>query len=197
MTRVLQAQIFQSLSRKSFHKSVNYNGFQFKQTRRRYNNCIFDCIVANDWQFQNQQINLQIRNISGDGGCMFRALIQGRNYNQHGRFLNDVEETIQAQELRLKIVDQLQLNREFVEPFIIEASFDKYIESMKQRSTWGGEPELSMAPACLLCPVVVYQRLNANSAQLFTMYGMEEFQSQQPVLVLFQGMHYDTLIKQQ
>eukprot|EP01026_Neomeris_dumetosa_P012098 TRINITY_DN14254_c0_g1_i3.p4 TRINITY_DN14254_c0_g1~~TRINITY_DN14254_c0_g1_i3.p4 ORF type:complete len:129 (-),score=11.33 TRINITY_DN14254_c0_g1_i3:369-755(-) len=127
---------------------------------------------------------------------MFRALVQGEYFIQHGEFMEEFQETIRARDLRSRIVLELKSNRDFIEPFLVEQPFEQYLRLMQQDHTWGGEPELAMAPACLKRPIVVYQKTSGNQAKFFMKYGEEQFGSTDPILVLFQGMHYDALVNE-
>eukprot|EP01025_Chloroclados_australasicus_P047917 TRINITY_DN5409_c0_g2_i4.p1 TRINITY_DN5409_c0_g2~~TRINITY_DN5409_c0_g2_i4.p1 ORF type:complete len:194 (-),score=13.09 TRINITY_DN5409_c0_g2_i4:217-798(-) len=171
------------------HKLVNQFGNKQTQNQQRYK-----CIIGDDWRQLNSKIRFQVKKIEGDGACMFRALVQSNHYIQYGQFLNLDEESQQARDLRIKIVEELKKNREFIEPFLIEQPFDQYIQVMRMDHTWGGEPELAMAPACIERPVVVYQKTGRNQIKLFMTYGEKEYGQSEPVLVLFQGLHYDALI---
>jgi hypothetical protein len=117
---------------------------------------------------------------------------------------------------RRKICAALARNREAVEPFL-ETPFHAYVDAMSTEGTWGGEPELSVAPAALGRPVCVYSRARdvgegggsrgkqqRDLASLFfgddivkvSEYGVSDFERGDvaPICLLFGGLHYDLLI---
>lgn len=116
---------------------------------------------------------------------------------------------------RRKICAALARNRETIEPFL-ETPFHAYLDAMSTEGTWGGEPELSVAPEALGRPVCVYSRARDVSggggrsgksssndfASLFfgddivkvSEYGVEDFSEIAPICLLFGGLHYDLLI---
>ena len=78
---------------------------------------------------------------------------------------------------------------------------------MSTEGTWGGEPELSVAPEALGRPVCVYSRARdvsgrSDLASLFfgddivkvSEYGVGDFEGVAPICLLFGGLHYDLLI---
>ena len=112
--------------------------------------------------------------------------------------------------VRRKICAALVRNKEEIECFL-ETPFHAYVDAMSTEGTWGGEPELSVAPEALGRPVCVYSRAGdaANSesrernfASLFfggdivrvSEYGVEDFEGVAPICLLFGGLHYDLLI---
>ena len=110
-----------------------------------------------------------------------------------GQPLKLAEEQHAADELRQCICSKLQSKQEDISPFL-EVPFDQYIKSMSQASTWGGEPELSVAPDCLLRPVEVYMN-GAVGLQVMSSYTSRSCGQTDPVKVLFNGIgHYDLLI---
>ncbi|KAL3161809.1 hypothetical protein ABBQ38_008901 [Trebouxia sp. C0009 RCD-2024] len=110
-----------------------------------------------------------------------------------GQPLKLAEEQQAADELRQSICKKMQSKREDISPFL-EVPFDQYISSMSQASTWGGEPELSVAPDCLLRPVEVYMN-GAMGLQVMSSYTSSNCGQKDPVCVLFNGIgHYDLLI---
>ena len=86
---------------------------------------------------------------------------------------------------------------------------------MSAEGSWGGEPELSVAPEALGRPVCVYSRARDVSskgsgksskrdfASIFfgddivkvSEYGVEDFEGDvAPICLLFGGLHYDLLL---
>ena len=109
-----------------------------------------------------------LRQIKGDGRCMFRALAQGSHYctlldaHQAPKFLPPNEETITADALRNKICDALLEKKDHFSLFIDSdetggGSFEKYIENMRQERTFGGEPELAAAVDVVGRPISIFR----------------------------------------
>ena len=110
-----------------------------------------------------------------------------------GQQLKAAEEQLAADKLRKCICNKLHSKQDDIEPFL-EVPFDQYIDSMSQPSTWGGEPELSVAPECLSRPVDVYMN-GATGLQVMSSYTSPDCGKSEPVKVLFNGIgHYDLLI---
>ena len=102
----------------------------------------------------------------------------------------------------------------------METPFHAYLDAMATEGTWGGEPELSVAPEALGRPVCVYSRArdvslsNGKSIEkgggdfglsnLFfgddivkvSEYGVDGFAEGDvaPICLLFGGLHYDLLL---
>lgn len=110
-----------------------------------------------------------------------------------GQPLKVAEEQHAADELRKCICNKLCSRQDDISPFL-EVPFQQYIESMSQASTWGGEPELSVTPECLLRPVDVYMN-GATGLQVMSNYSSPDCKHSEPVKVLFNGKgHYDLLV---
>lgn len=115
-----------------------------------------------------------LRQIAGDGRCMFRALAQGAHFcalldaGQPPAFLAPAAETAAADVLRTAVCDALLAGRDRFEPFIASdegASFEQYVERMRQARTFGGEPELAVAADVIARPITVF-RLEPAARQL-------------------------------
>ena len=103
------------------------------------------------------------------------------------------EEQQAADALRQQICEKMKNKQDDISPFL-EIPFDSYIKSMSQSSTWGGEPELSVAPDCLHRPVDVYVN-GATGLQVMSSYASSDDSHKPAVKVLFNGIgHYDLLI---
>ena len=110
-----------------------------------------------------------------------------------GQPLKVAEEQPAADKLRKLICSKLRSKQDDISPFL-EVPFDQYIDGMSQASTWGGEPELSVAPECLSRPVDVYMN-GATGLQVMSSYTSPYCGKSEPVKVLFNGIgHYDLLI---
>lgn len=102
------------------------------------------------------------------------------------------EENVQSKELRQKICDRMIQQRDFVEPFLPEYDFELYVHTMRQDSTWGGEPELSIASLVLEVPIVVYEPQGGSGLVKIAEYDLSGTSSTTEVAVLYTGgVHYD------
>ncbi|CAF1274567.1 unnamed protein product [Adineta steineri] len=78
----------------------------------------------------NQQLrafNLQLRDIVGDGNCLFRCFADQMDGDQH-----------RHASYREKICDYMRNNREDFEPFIVDQTFDAFVRSLSKDGTYGG-----------------------------------------------------------
>ena len=107
-----------------------------------------------------------------------------------------MQEKTAAAELRKQICSEMRRRKHDLAPFL-EEDFDSYLASMSKIATWGGEPELSVAPHCLNRSVQVYM-YGAMGLEVMSTYTNHKFQDLTPVKVLFNGIgHYDLLMDRQ
>lgn len=110
-----------------------------------------------------------------------------------GQSLTLAQEKAAAAHLRQDICNELQKQKDDIEPFL-ETDIASYIAHMSQASTWGGEPELSVATHCLQRPVEVFT-YGATGLQVMSTYSDPKHEDAEAVNVLFNGIgHYDLLI---
>ena len=106
------------------------------------------------------------------------------------------QEEAAAADLREQICLEMQHRKHDLAPFL-EEEFDSYLDNMSQAATWGGEPELSVAPYCLDRSVQVYMYA-ATGLEVMSTYTNHKCQDLKPVKVLFNGIgHYDLLVDRQ
>ena len=73
-----------------------------------------------------------IREVGGDGNCLFRAVCEQIEGNEHN-----------YAEYREKCVNYMKENKDIFQPFIEDDEpFDKYIERMSKNTEWGGNLEI-------------------------------------------------------
>eukprot|EP00193_Tetraselmis_chui_P004237 CAMPEP_0177753080 /NCGR_PEP_ID=MMETSP0491_2-20121128/1263_1 /TAXON_ID=63592 /ORGANISM="Tetraselmis chuii, Strain PLY429" /LENGTH=228 /DNA_ID=CAMNT_0019268329 /DNA_START=130 /DNA_END=816 /DNA_ORIENTATION=+ len=136
--------------------------------------------------------------VRGDGNCLFRSIVQGYHMQSKGvgvrQALSKEEETVAAAALRSKVIQELKARRSDMEPFIDE-DYDAYLAKMSRDGTWGGEPELAVAPHAIQMPIRVYSLVGSGQIQLLNEYGREYLAfGDSAVSVFFHGMgHYDLL----
>jgi len=143
---------------------------------------------------------LRVQKISGDGRCLFRAIAHSDailTAGAPGPVLSAAAETRAADDLRACVVAELRKRADDLSPFIDE-DFGSYCSRMARPGTWGGEPELSVAPHCIERPIQVYRRCPGGWAK-GTLYGEEYAGGGKgggvaPAMVLFDGFgHYELL----
>ena len=95
------------------------------------------------------RFGLDIKEISGDGNCLFRAISDQISGNE------DMHE-----DLRVMAVEHMRRHPEDFTPFIEDdEEFDKYLARMSNLSTWGGNLELQALSLALEVNIKIH-RLN-------------------------------------
>ena len=94
------------------------------------------------------QNNLQLREVEGDGNCMFRA-VSDQVYGTDKYY----------QLLREKCMDYLVILRKFFENYIDE-DFDEYIKYKRKDKTWGDDVELEALSEIYNRPIEIYKDSN-------------------------------------
>ena len=95
---------------------------------------------------QLEQLGLSLKEIAGDGNCLFRAL-------SHQLSLHSME--INHSQLRLDIVNFISKTDDF-KSFVTE-DFDRYLENMRQNGTFGGNLELVACSKLLNVTISIHQ----------------------------------------
>ena len=95
---------------------------------------------------QLAKLQLYIRDITGDGNCLFRAIADQICSNEH-----------QFHAMRETLCDFVEASRDDFEPFIEDDEpFDDYLDRMRQNGEWGGNFELAAAVQCFGVNIVVH-----------------------------------------
>eukprot|EP01129_Flabellula_baltica_P011206 TRINITY_DN4858_c0_g3_i1.p1 TRINITY_DN4858_c0_g3~~TRINITY_DN4858_c0_g3_i1.p1 ORF type:complete len:334 (-),score=71.20 TRINITY_DN4858_c0_g3_i1:3-1004(-) len=109
---------------------------ELKRQRRAYGDADWKSDFLK-FEIQLESIGLGIKDVAGDGNCLFRAIsdqLDGTP-NRHAYY-------------RAQICSFLERNREEYQYFVEDdMSFDEYIREMKKSGTWGGQMEIT---ACCL-----------------------------------------------
>lgn len=96
------------------------------------------------------ELGLAIREVTGDGNCLFRSVSDGL-YGNEGRHF----------ELRARCVAFMEANPDSFAPFMLEeegwTSFDSYLSSMSRDAEWGGNLELMALSSSLRINVTIHQ----------------------------------------
>ncbi|RVX06133.1 hypothetical protein CK203_018712 [Vitis vinifera] len=89
-----------------------------------------------------------VQKVTGDGRCMFRALVKGMAFNK-GIAISSREERDDADELRMAVKEIICGNgkerRQYEEALVaitVEESLKRYCQRIERPDFWGGESEL-------------------------------------------------------
>lgn len=128
------------MAKKKKQEVVKCRGGNNKRNKKGGGNYFIDTFAA--FQKQLAGLQLSIRDVKGDGNCLFRSLadqMEG-DVNQHATY-------------RHAIVEFMLKNPDDFEPFIDtdEHSFLDYCKKMSKNGEWGGNMELVSFRYSLLC----------------------------------------------
>ncbi|KAL4313362.1 hypothetical protein GQ457_01G018720 [Hibiscus cannabinus] len=103
-----------------------------------------------------------VSRVTGDGRCLFRALVKGMAFNK-GIALSSREERDDADELRMAVKEVLcdnakdrQQYEEALVAITVEESLKHYCQRIQRPDFWGGESELLVLSRLCGQPIVVY-----------------------------------------
>ncbi len=113
-----------------------------------------------------------LRQVAGDGACMFRALVQAEADTQ-GLELSKKDEEMQARYLRQRVVDFIRRNKKQydetwkyvvynINDFNAELSHNVYVQMMSKHATEGTEIELRVAAKLLRRRICVHSTTPSN-----------------------------------
>ncbi|KAI3667090.1 hypothetical protein L6452_42135 [Arctium lappa] len=158
--------------------------------------------------------SFRVHKITGDGRCMFRALVKGMAINKSVT-LGPREERENADELRMAIKEVLCDNdkerHQYEEALIaitVEESLKRYCQRIGRPDFWGGESELLVLSKLCRQPIVVYlpehEHMHGGNGSGFipiAEYGAEfgkgsrKGKAKKIVRLLYSGRnHYDLLV---
>ncbi|GAB2230149.1 hypothetical protein Droror1_Dr00014406 [Drosera rotundifolia] len=155
----------------------------------------------------------EVRRITGDGRCMFRALVRGMAANK-GMSLTSHEERQDADDLRLAVKEVMcedeRERKQYKEALVaitVEEPLNRYCQRIERADFWGGESELLVLSKLCKQPITVYipEREHKNSRGSgfipIAKYGAEyrkgsgRRKARQVVRLLYSGRnHYDLLV---
>ncbi|XP_065854260.1 OVARIAN TUMOR DOMAIN-containing deubiquitinating enzyme 3 isoform X3 [Euphorbia lathyris] len=103
-----------------------------------------------------------VQRITGDGRCLFRALVKGMSFNK-GISLNPSEERIDADDLRMAVKETIcdgnKERKQYEEALIaitVDESLKRYCQRIARPDFWGGESELLVLSKLCKQPIIVY-----------------------------------------
>ena len=121
-----------------------------------------------------------IREVGGDGNCLFRAVCEQIEGNEHN-----------YAEYRERCVNYMKENKDIFQPFIEDDEpFDKYIERMSKNTEWGGNLEIYALSKLLEANFYIYIHEHP-------MYIVKNFEKPKKnvMLTYHDGKHYNSLRK--
>ncbi|XP_055812576.1 OVARIAN TUMOR DOMAIN-containing deubiquitinating enzyme 3 [Solanum dulcamara] len=150
-----------------------------------------------------------VQKITGDGRCMFRALVKGMAYNK-GVKLHPQDERDDADELRMAVKEaicddekELLKYEEALVAITVEESLRRYCQRIGRSDFWGGESELLVLSKLCCQPIMVYipeQEHGGRGSGFIPIaeYGAEfrkGSKNRKVVRLLYSGRnHYDLLV---
>lgn len=103
-----------------------------------------------------------VQKVTGDGRCLFRALVKGMALNK-GISLSPREERDNADELRMAVKEEICDNTSKLEQYeealiaiTVEQSLKRYCQRIGRADFWGGESELLVLSKLCCQPITVY-----------------------------------------
>ncbi|XP_010528742.1 PREDICTED: OTU domain-containing protein At3g57810 isoform X3 [Tarenaya hassleriana] len=100
--------------------------------------------------------------VTGDGRCLFRALVKGMAFNK-GLRLNPRQERDDADELRMAVKEVMcddakerEKYEEAVVAITVDESLKRYCQRIRRQDFWGGESELLVLSKLCKQPIIVY-----------------------------------------
>ncbi|XP_058000114.1 OVARIAN TUMOR DOMAIN-containing deubiquitinating enzyme 3 isoform X2 [Hevea brasiliensis] len=136
-----------------------------------------------------------VQKVTGDGRCLFRALVKGMAFNK-GISLNPREERVDADDLRMAVKEVMcdsdkerQLYEEAVIAITVDESLKRYCQRIGRPDFWGGESELLHGGGWGSCfiPIAEYGREFRR--------GSRNGKPRKVVRLLYSGKnHYDLLV---
>ncbi|CAO2826990.1 unnamed protein product [Amaranthus hypochondriacus] len=147
-----------------------------------------------------------IQRVTGDGRCMFRALVKGMARNK-GINLTSHQERVDADDLRAAVKEIICDNehdkrhyKEAVTAITVDEPLHRYCQRIGRSDFWGGESELLVLSKLCKQRIIVYipesEHKSGNWGSGFipiAEYGANK--SRQVVRLLYSGRnHYDLLV---
>ncbi|XP_004302664.1 PREDICTED: OTU domain-containing protein At3g57810 [Fragaria vesca subsp. vesca] len=155
-----------------------------------------------------------VQRVTGDGRCLFRALVKGMAANK-GSPLSPREERDNADELRMAVKEVICENEEerpqyeaALVAITVDEPLKRYCQRIQRPDFWGGESELLVLSKLCRQPIIVYipehEHTNGGRGSGFipiAEYGREfskgsrNRKPRKAVRLLFSGRnHYDLLV---
>jgi len=133
--------------------------FRRKKNKHKYGDAEWNADFAK-FQKQMELSGLTIKDVAGDGNCLFRAIADQM-----------VDDPQQHADFRKKIMDFVEAQRDAFEPFVEDdIPFETYLSDMRKNGSWGGHIEVQAFSLLYQCNVIIHQldqpRWEVNNHQI-------------------------------
>lgn len=110
-----------------------------------------------------QHYNFGVKNVAGDGNCLFHAASE-----QMGHFLNLTPENERANELRRRLINFLRQHQEYSKwPTTNNETWEKYLDRMSRPGEFGDEIIIRALCHCFALKVCVLSTLDPDQIQTY------------------------------
>lgn len=160
---------------KSTNKYKNNSNFNEEKRKKRANK---SKEYFSSFQKDMNSIGLRIKEVNGDGNCLFRSISDQFEGNENNHF-----------HYRNLTCDYIQSNREFIQFFIEDdITIDDYISRMRQNSIWGGHIELY----CLSIGLIINFYVFMHNRPVYVIKNHDN-PHRNIFLSYHDGMHYNSI----
>lgn len=150
---------------------------------------------------KNYSKKWKIKSATGDGSCLFNAIIGFLYAEKHVKINREIEKGFSSN-LRNDVLKFYMINKNKIGPAgltweqFIEGDysipFDMYIQRMTPTSAWGGQPEISAIATILKRSVYVLD----SSFEVHKVYGQKISGSKEkPIYLYYNNSHFDYLVR--
>lgn len=143
-----------------------------------------------------QRVGMRLRKVTPDGNCMFSAatvcVMRMDGEDVDDAKMEEAHIRDRALKLRQNVVKFMRQYKSEIEPFMTD-DFEAYMGEMEKPHIWGGERELFAIANVTHRLVHVYTENQGEIVKLCE-YGDSRASAKQAISLLFNSMHYDTLI---
>ncbi|CAN8284873.1 unnamed protein product [Cochlearia groenlandica] len=126
------------------------------------NSSLFFARIGSSMNRSKKVESYAVDRVTGDGRCLFRALVKGMAFNK-GVALNSRKERDDADELRMAVKEVIcndskerEKYKEAIIAITVEESLKRYCQRIGRHDFWGGESELLVLSKLCKQPIIVY-----------------------------------------
>ena len=149
--------------------------------------CTAKCI----WRKVPGRDNLLIRDVHGEGNCLFTSLVVALNKVENDNDMPQKEEELRMKEARKGIVEYMKKHKDiFNENTIGEKNINQYCEKMAKDKTWGGDPEVHAFGLWKNVKVRFYENVKGVVSNE-KIYGATD--SKKSICVFYDTNHYQAI----
>lgn len=153
--------------------------------------CTAKCI----WRKVPGRDNLLIRDVHGEGNCLFTSLVVALNKVENDNDMPQKEEELRMKEARKGIVDYMKNNKDIFKKIVIEEKIDgmtinQYCKKMAIDKTWGSDLEAHAFGLWKNVKVRLYQNVKGVVSNQRN-YGATD--SKKTICVFYDTNHYQAI----